>query len=69
MTEFLKHNLEVYFLENPEEAQKTCQQVLINKQSREHAEKTRQSIKKTMTSQIDIANRGYRSPWTAAPRM
>ena len=57
VTEFLKHNLEVYFLENPEEAQKICQQVLINKQSREHAEKTRQSIKKTMTSQIDIANR------------
>ena len=57
MTEFLKHNLEVYFLENPEEAQKICQQVLINKQSREHAEKTRQSIKKTMTSQIDISNR------------
>lgn len=57
MTEFLKHNLEVYFLEKPEEAQKICQQVLINKQSREHAEKTRQSIKKTMTSQIDIANR------------
>ena len=57
MTEFLKHNLEVYFLENPDEAQKICQQVLINKQSREHAEKTRQSIKKTMTSQIDIANR------------
>ena len=57
MTEFLKHQLEVYFLEKPEEAQKLCQQVLINKQSREHAEKTRQSIKKTMSSQLDIANR------------
>lgn len=57
MTEFLKHNLEVYFLENPEEAQKICQQVLINKQSREHAEKTRQSIRKTMSTQMDIANR------------
>lgn len=57
MTEFLKHYLEVYFLENPDDAQKICQQVLINKQSREHAEKTRQSIKKTMSSQIDIANR------------
>ena len=57
MTEFLKHNLEVYFLEKPDEAQKLCQQVLINKQSREHAEKTRQSIKKTMVSQMDIANR------------
>ncbi|MEG2672082.1 MAG: toprim domain-containing protein [Ruthenibacterium sp.] len=57
MTEFLKHNLEVYFLEKPDEAQRIAQQVLINKQSREHADKTRQSIKKTMTSQIDIANR------------
>ena len=57
MTDFLKHNLEVYFMEKPDEAQKLCQQVLINKQSREHAEKTRQSIKKTMSSQIDIANR------------
>ena len=57
MTDFLKHQLEVYFLEKPEEAQKLCQQVLITKQSREHAEKTRQSIKKTMSSQLDIANR------------
>ena len=57
MTDFLKHQLEVYFLEKPEEAQKLCQQVLINKQSRVHAEKTRQSIKKTMSSQLDIANR------------
>ena len=29
----------------------------MNKQSREHAEKTRQSIKKTLTTQIDLANR------------
>ena len=40
MTDFLKHYLEVYFLEKPDEAQKICQQVLVNKQSREHAEKT-----------------------------
>ncbi len=57
MTEFLKHSLEVYFLEKPEEAQKIAQQVLVNKQSREHAEKTRQSLKKTIASQMDIANR------------
>ena len=57
MTDFLKHQLEVYFIENPDEAEKACKQVLINKQSREHAEKTRQSIKKTMSSQLDIANR------------
>ena len=57
MTDFLKHYLEVYFIEKPEEAQKICQQVLVNKQSREHAEKTRQSIKKTLSTQIDLANR------------
>ena len=67
MTDFLKHYLEVYFLEKPDEAQKICQQVLVNKQSREHAEKTRQSIKKTLSTQIDLAN-GCRNSWTAAPR-
>ena len=46
MTEFLKHQLEVYFVEHPDEAEKACKQVLINKQSREHAEKARVSIKK-----------------------
>ena len=38
--------------------------MLVNKQSREHAEKTRQSIKKTLSTQIDLANRG-RNSWTA----
>lgn len=57
MTDFLKHSLEVYFIEKPEEAQKIAQQVLVNKQSREHAEKTRQSLKKTIGNQMDIANR------------
>lgn len=57
MTEFLKHNLEVYFIENPDEAQKICTQVLVNKQSREHAERTRQSLKKTIANQMDMANR------------
>ncbi len=57
MTEFLKQNLEVYFIENPEEATKIAQQILVNKQSREHAEKTRQSLKKTISTQMDIANR------------
>ena len=46
MTEFLKHQLEVYFIEHPDEAEKACKQVLINKQSREHAEKARITIKR-----------------------
>lgn len=57
MTEFLKHSLEVYFIENPDEAEKVAKQVLVNKQSREQADKTRQGLKKTLSSQIDIANR------------
>ena len=57
MTDFLKHYLEVYFIEKPDEAQKLCQQVLVNKQSREHAEKARINIKKTLATQMDMANR------------
>lgn len=57
MTDFLKHSLEVYFIENPEDAQKIAQQVLVNKQSREHAEKARLGAKKTLSAQLDIANR------------
>ena len=37
MTEFLRHNLEIYFLENKAEADKLTEQVLINKRSREKA--------------------------------
>ncbi len=57
MTEFLKHQLEVYFTEKPDEAQKLAQQVLINKQSREHAEKARLGAKSTLSAKMDIANR------------
>lgn len=57
MTEFLKHRLEVYFIENKEEAEKIANQILINKRSRENAEKTRQSLKKKLVTEIDITNR------------
>jgi len=46
MTDFLKHQLEIYFIENPDEAAKIAEQVLINKRSRENAEKTRLNLKK-----------------------
>lgn len=54
--EFLKHQLEVYFIENPEDATKICDQVLINKRSRESAEKTRITQKKLYTEKLDMAN-------------
>ena len=57
MTEFLRHQLEVYFIENPLEAEKIAAQVLINKRSREDAEKTRLNIKKKLSGNLDITNR------------
>lgn len=56
MTEFLKHNLEVYFIENPDEALKIAEQVLINKRSRESAESSRINIKKKLQGTIDLSN-------------
>ena len=57
MTEFLRHNLEVYFLENKAEADRLSEQVLINKRSREKAETTRLNLKKTLQSGNDLASR------------
>ena len=57
MTEFLRHNLEVYFLENKAEADKLCDQVLINKRSREKSEATRLNLKKTLQSGNDLTSR------------
>lgn len=57
MTEFLRSQLEIYFIENPIDAQKIGEQVLINKRSRENAEKARLNIKKKLTGSMDLANR------------
>ena len=57
MTDFLKHNLEVFFLENKADADKLAEQVLINKRSREKAENTRLNLKKTLQSGNDLTSR------------
>ena len=57
MTDFLKHNLEVFFLENKADADKLSEQVLINKRSREKAENTRLNLKKTLQSGNDLTSR------------
>lgn len=57
MTAFLRQSLEVYFIENPLEAEKIAEQVLVNKRSRENAEKTRLNIKKKLSGNLDITNR------------
>ena len=56
MVDFLKHQLEVYFIENPDDANKIADQILINKRARESADKIRQGTKNTLTKQIDLAN-------------
>ncbi len=57
MTEFFRSRLQVYFIENKVEADRIADQVLINKRSRETAEKARLSIKKKLSGSLDIANR------------
>ena len=57
MTEFFRHQLEIYFIENRLDAEKICDQVLINMRSRVKAEATRVNIKKTLQSSNDMTNR------------
>ena len=57
MVEMLRHNLEVYFIENPMDAEKIANQVLVNKRSREDAEKTRLNLKTKLTGKMDITGR------------
>ncbi|MDR1558187.1 MAG: DNA topoisomerase [Clostridiales bacterium] len=57
MSEFLRKQLPVYFIENKADADKLAAQVMVNKRSRETAEKTRLDIKKKLTGSIDINNR------------
>ena len=57
MTDFFKEKLEIYFIENKADAERIAEQVLINKRSREQAEKARLNIKKKLTGSVDIANR------------
>ena len=56
MTEFFKSQLEVYFIENKPEADRIAEQVLINKRSRETAERARQGMKKKLSGSISITN-------------
>lgn len=57
MTEVIKRNLEIYFIENKDQAERIVDQVLINKRSREKAETTRLNLKKTLGSKMDVTNR------------
>lgn len=57
MTEFLREQIGVYFIENKVDADKISNQVLVNKRSRETAEKTRKNMKKKLGGSLDVTNR------------
>ena len=57
MTDFLRSSLEVYFIENKQEADRIADQVLVNKRAREQAERTRVNLKKKLSGTLDITNR------------
>jgi len=57
MTEFFRSQLEVFFLEHKAEADRIAEQMLINKRSREQADKARVNIKKKLSGSVDISNR------------
>ncbi|MBQ0084277.1 MAG: DNA topoisomerase [Clostridiales bacterium] len=57
MNDFIRHQLEIYFIENKAEADKIAEQILINKRSRERSEKERLNIKKTMQTSGSMMDR------------
>ncbi len=57
LNEFLRRKLEIYFIENPKAADLFASQVLINKHSRESAERARVDVKKKLSGSIGVDNR------------
>lgn len=57
ITDCIKEQVWIYFIENPLMAEKICNQILVNKRSREKAERTRINSKKQLSGAIDITNR------------
>ncbi len=55
--EFMKEFLHVYLIENRDEAERIVKQILVNKRSREKAERTRINVRKQLSGTIDISNR------------
>ena len=57
MTDWLKSQLEVFLIENKAAAEAIAAQALVNKRSRETAEKTRLGLKKKLSGSMDITTR------------
>lgn len=57
MTEFMREKLKIFFIENKAEADRIMEQVLVNKRSREEAEKTRLSIRTKLSGTLKFSDR------------
>ena len=57
MVEFFRSRLQVYFIENRQEAEMIAAQVLVNKRSRESAEQARTAMKGKLSASVSITNR------------
>ncbi len=57
LTDYIKQQLETYFIENPLDAEQIANVVLANKRSRESAEKTRLKTRDDLIKNIDIKNK------------
>ncbi len=57
MTDMIRENLTVWFIERREDALRAADQVLLNRRSREKAEKTRLTVKRDLMQEIDMSNR------------
>ncbi len=57
ITDMIKERLEVWSIENKDQSDKVLEQMLINKRSRESAERQRVTIKRNLMGTIDINNR------------
>ncbi|MBO5789300.1 MAG: DNA topoisomerase, partial [Clostridia bacterium] len=57
LTEYLREHLEIWFAENPTQADIMAAQVLLNKRSRESAERARIDVKKRLSGAMDLSNR------------
>ncbi len=57
MTDLIREQLEIWFIEHKAETLKILDQVLINKRSRENAERTRLDVRRKLMGNIDFQNR------------
>ncbi len=57
LNDFLKEHLSIWATENYQDSEKVLEQILVNKRSRESAEKQRLNLKKQLMGRIDLTNR------------